>query len=82
MQGGDDPLLVLRLKGVLLDGYIPLDYKVDSVVGLALLEDARSLWIGLLIQIVVDKVELLVGEASEHAVLAEKSIVYGTFAHR
>ncbi len=81
MQDGDDPLLLFLFKRVFLDGDIPFHNKVDSVVGLTLLEDARSLCIGLFIQIVVDNHQLLVGEAAEHAVLAEESIVYGTFAH-
>lgn len=82
MQCCYDPLLILCFKGVFLDGHIALHDKIDCVVWFALSEDTRSLWIAPLIQEAVDKLKFLIGKAAEHAVLAEKSIVYRTFTHR
>lgn len=74
MKGGDDPLPILYVEGMLADGNVPFCNEIDGVVGLALLEDAGPLCIDVLIQIGMDNQQLFIRKATEHAVLAKKLI--------
>ena len=82
MQGRYNPFLIFLFLGMLLDGDLSFYNEIDTVVWFPLLQDVCSFGVGILIQVVMDDHKFCIGQASKHAVLAQKGIVYGTFTHR